>query len=619
VNSRILLARLIYWQNRDARQAFEYLRQAEEIEASSMALTAVRVAILRAEGQLQEAQRILDEHVANRSDFESYLMRGIHFANQGDLARAEEDYRKLTTFADRGVVAYDVLSSFYARSGKLDRAIAALEEGLKAHPDDVRLRRQLMKALFLPGDTRDLARASALLEKLRQELPQDPELMKIGALQTLQDATPESIATARDLLERVIKLEPTAVDAHLALIHIAMVEGRAEVARDHAIRALGPNPSDPLLLTARGRAELALGNPQMAAELVSMVLQTDPNHLGAIEILVTAALNTQDKSLLEKACTFLDPVAARDPGNERLQLARARMLVLLGRPKDGIPALETYVRTEPGSRSVEAVVMLADLYRLSGDAEQAGRRIEQVEQIDPNGQTAIYARLLLLLSQKRFSDLEGISAAFLAAQRQEPAILMTAASTLAAQNSTSLKKEGLKLFEHLVSLSPTSLDAQASLASTLYLVGDADRAKKIYGDLLKQQPKNARVLNDLAWILHEHDHEYDKALELADAGLQYAPSDLDLLDTRGTIQTHISGRLGNARSDFERLVNLAPADTSRRAKALLQLGRVCAKLNDLAAARQHLTNALNIDRKIDVFSPDERAEIQRLLQSGDGR
>jgi hypothetical protein len=49
------------------------------------------------------------------------------------------------------------------------------------------------------------------------------------------------------------------------------------------------------------------------------------------------------------------------------------------------------------------------------------------------------------------------------------------------------------------------------------------------------------------------------------------------------------------------------------------LGRVCAKLNDLAAARQYLTNALNIDRKIDVFSPDERAEIQRLLQSGDGR
>jgi len=73
-------------------------------------------------------------------------------------------------------------------------------------------------------------------------------------------------------------------------------------------------------------------------------------------------------------------------------------------------------------------------------------------------------------------------------------------------------------------------------------------------------------------------------------------------------------RLAEARNDFERLVELSPSDTRQRAKALLQLGRICAKLDDLVQAEQHLKNALEIDRKLDVFTTDERSEITRIIQ-----
>ena len=52
-----------------------------------------------------------------------------------------------------------------------------------------------------------------------------------------------------------------------------------------------------------------------------------------------------------------------------------------------------------------------------------------------------------------------------------------------------LKKEGLKLFERAATLSPTSVDVRLGLASTLYQTGDAERAKKIYQELLKQYPQ----------------------------------------------------------------------------------------------------------------------------------
>ena len=41
-------------------------------------------------------------------------------------------------------------------------------------------------------------------------------------------------------------------------------------------------------------------------------------------------------------------------------------------------------------------------------------------------------------------------------------------------------------------------------------------------------------------------------------------------------------------------------------------GRVCAKLNDLPQAKQHLEEALKIDEKLRIFTPAERVEIPEI-------
>lgn len=613
-NSRILLARLVYWQTRDADQAFAYLKEAEAITSGSMALTAARVSILRAEGKAEEAQRILDDYVANSNVFSAYVMRAAYLANEGEFERAEQDYRKLTTFAVEGSTGFELLSNFYARNEKLDKAVATLEEGLNAYPADLSLKRRLMKTLFLRGQAQDRQRALEILATLEERLPQDPELMKLRALQMLEEATPQSLKTAREKLSNVIKLEPTAVDAHLVLIGIAMQEGEYETARDCAIRAVGSNPNNLALLSARGRAELAMENTQMAAELAHLVLQKDPNNTEARDVLVAAALSSRDSSLLEEARTLFESAAGSDPTNEKLLLSRAHFLVSMELPQTAIPELKAYCQTKEGSSSVAAIVTLADLYRLCGDMEQAKQRIEQAERVDPNNQVVIHARFLWLAAQNRFEELAGISSAYLSAKEQNPTTLVRAASVLAASDSVTLKKEGLKLYERAVTLSPTLVNARLGLASTLYQTGNAERAEKIYRELLKQHPNDIRILNDLAWILQEHYHRYAAALELANKGLSLAPDELHLLDTRGTILSNLADRLADARNDFARLVELSPLNTPQQAKALLQLGRICAKLNDLIQAKQHLKDALEIDRKIDVFTPDERTEITGILQ-----
>jgi len=50
------------------------------------------------------------------------------------------------------------------------------------------------------------------------------------------------------------------------------------------------------------------------------------------------------------------------------------------------------------------------------------------------------------------------------------------------------------------------------------------------------------------------------------------------------------------------------------AKALLQLGRTCKKLNESDKVNEHLNKALEIDGKINVFTPEERSEIDQLMK-----
>lgn len=655
-NSRILLARLVYWQTRDANQAFEYLKEAEAITSASMSLIAAKVSILRAEGQAKESRRILDDYVANSNTFVAYTMRASYLAVEGEYERAVEDYRKLTTFAGQEVTGYELLSDFYVRNHKLDKAIVSIEEGLNAYPGDLRLKRRLMKTLLLHEQTESRQKAYKILATLEEQFPQDPELIKLRAQQMLEVATPQSLKAAREKLEHVTKLEPTAVDAHIALIGIAMQMEEYEAACDYAIRALGSNSNNLVLMLARGKAELAIGNTQMAIELAQQVLRNESNSTGALSLLleaapvvsnedpglmkdaiklarlilekdpdkievrdmiVTAAVRSNNNTLLEGARTIIESALTEKPADEELLLSRTHILVSMNLPRVAIPELEEYNRTKEGSSSVPVIVALADLYRLNGDLVQAQKRIEEAERIDLNNQLVLHARLLLLVAQKRFDEITGISSAFLSAKVQDPQILVTAASTLASMDSKALKQEGLKLFEQAAIISPTLLGARLGLASISYQTGDAQRSKQVYQELLYEYPNNVQALNDLAWILQEHDQDYDGALELVNRGLRASRDEnhrLHLLDTRGTILSKMSDKLAAARVDFKTLADASPDDTRQKAKALYKLGQVCVKLNDFVQAKQHMKNALDIDRKNNVLTSDERSEITRILR-----
>ena len=616
-NARIELGRLVYQQTKDADQALEYLKGAEAVGSSSPTLAAVKASILKAEGKTAQALQVLDDYVMDHNDFNAYRMRAVYYTEEGELDRAEQDYQKLITFAESGAIGYGLLGDFYARTDGLDRGIATIEEGLEAYPESLGLKRTLMRLLLARARTEDRARALTVLAELEEQLPEDTELVMVRAGEMLEEPTPQSFASIRGKLEEVTQRQPTAVRAHLLLIGIAMRQGEYQAACDYAVVALKANPSDSALLSARSRAELTLGYASMAVKLAHEALGADPNNMEAVSVITDAALNGRERDLLEEARALLDSALTRYPADNRVQVSRARVLAVLGLPEAAIPQLEAYCRTPEGQGSIPALVTLADLHRLAGDAEQALQWIEQAERLSPNHQAVVHARFLWLAWQGRFEELAPLSSKYLSAVEQDPMKLMAAGTILLSLDSIDHKKEGVKLLEQAATLAPTSLDARLALASSLYQTGDIQRAEKVYREVLAQYPDDIQALNDLAWILQQYKQQYAEALELADRGLRLAPEDPHLLDTRGTILLNVPDRLADARRDFEALVKQYSSDRPQQAKTLLQLGRICAQLGDLPQARQYLENAMDIDGELDVFTPSERSEVAEIIKMQD--
>lgn len=383
--SRILLARLIYLQNRDVDLALSYLQEAEDITGKSLALISTKISILRAEGKMEEASALLDRYVSDQSTFNAHVLRAVFLAREGKLAKAEEDYHKLLEFESEGSLGYRILGKFYQSHDRLEEAVSLLEDATRKYPEDREAKRLLMKMLIRRNEDGDQDRANVILTELEATQGQDPDLMRVRAMQWLRENTPSSIQAARNTLEDVVKIEPTAVDAQLALIGISLYQGDIETARDKAIRALGSNPNNPSLLAARSTAELMLQNNEMAVELVNMALREDPNNKHVQNVLTTVALATGDSNLLEKALDRVDEKSQTNEESEPLIILRSRLLVGLGQIQLAQRKLLDYCQSDAGKESLPALQVLGELQLQVGDFDAVTQVLSRAESIDPNG------------------------------------------------------------------------------------------------------------------------------------------------------------------------------------------------------------------------------------------
>ncbi len=356
----------------------------------------------------------------------------------------------------------------------------------------------------------------------------------------------------------------------------------------------------------------------MTRELAKGVLKDEPDNTDALEVLVRSATTTRDANALEEAQTIVDGALRKRPENERLQVLMTRVLAARDLKDAAATRLDAYIQTPAGRSSTTAVLALATLYRTQGEIVKAGQMIDRAAELAPASTAVLRERLLWLGAQKKFDDIVAQTTVYRTRQDRDTDVMLTAASILTASSAAPAHlKEAAALYDQVIADFPQRMDARIGRAQVAYRAGDLDQAERIYRGVLESDSKNVQVLNDLAWILADARHDYKAALDLADKGVALAPDNIYLRDTRGVILMNLPNRLKDARTDFQKQVDLA-ANPPRRAKALVQLGRVCAKLGDLAQAKIVCGEALKIDAEAGVLSPQERAEMNQILQAAPG-
>ncbi len=611
--ARVVLARLIYHHAREADLALEMLDEARRLDPNLILAASSRATILHAEGRDDEVLAFLDAEVARRNDYAAYLLRAGYCAEAGQFELAEKDYVHLTTFPESAADGYERLGEFYERAGKVDKAAAAWEAGLKIEPDRLRLQRLLIRALVTSPQAQPRERGRRMLDDALKQWPDDPGFLSVRAALLLSEDTPAATQEAMRVLERVVQVNPRDIVAHLHLIERAREWGDLERASRLADRALGANPESAHLLSAKASLERQLDNVRIAWQLAATVMKIDPENVTARILLVYLALRTGQNDVAQK---YSDEAMALDPANEEVQLTRALVLNARDQRDQAIQSLEAYRQSDTDRDSVRVLVLLSDLYRFQGDVRTAEERVVEVEALAPGDPAVFLARLRCLATEHRYDEVLVRYSERRRTYPDESQVLLSVASIMAYAPRDHYVREARSLYHQLIATNPDCIDGHLGLGQVAYQLGDIDVARQAYRDSLNLDAYHAKALNNLAWILGVDSQEFDEALELANRGVLRYPEDPHLLDTRGTVLLRL-GKYSEARRDFEKSLTLLPATAmpSARARTLVNLARAHLKLRELPPAGSRLNQALQIDRQHDVFNTQERAEIHQLIEA----
>ncbi|NOT01957.1 MAG: tetratricopeptide repeat protein [Phycisphaerales bacterium] len=609
--SRIMLARLIFAEQKDVGEALRLLDEAIRIEPHSLSASAIRAQILLADQRGDEASAVIDKLVTDRGDFGAYVLRGQFRLARDDAPGAEEDYRRLTTLPESAGAGYEILGRFYVAQKRIDEALAVWTKGLEIEPGREAMERLLMKLLLSSEDTANRERGGAILDRLQQQSPDDAELLADRARILLRDGTAESMKEAEALLERIVERDVRAVQAHLALVQLKSARGELDAAGAIVTRSLAGNPENPDLLMAQAELERARGNMDRAAEIAEAVLVKDPERAAAYIILTDAAVAAND---LDRAMEMIEKAVARSPESATAQVKRAALLRLRGSLDEGISSLEQFTGSDMGRSSEAAFLALAEMYCEKGDDPKFDACLAQVEQLSPGHRGGFQNRVRCLAGRQRFAEIVPLLAARQSAHADDTGSILLGATLLAAAPEQVHRRGALRLFEEAAVAKPSSVEAHLGVAQVSYSLDDVERTESAYRRVLELSPNHAQALNDLAWILANNRSDLPGAIKLADQGVKQNPDDPHLRDTRGVILTRMD-RLTDAENDLLLAGDLAESarKPATQAQSLIHLADVREKLGDADGARGYLKQALVVDSRHHVLGETERAAVEARI------
>jgi len=616
--SLLLFGALNYARN-DFQQAMYYLEKASALQPEDIGAQTLLGRTYLMLGQYDEAESRL-KFASSRMDDDAELLAllGISKLRGGSEAGILE-LEKAAASAPKDAAIRNELARAYMAAGETGRAIKELELALEGSDQQYKTEAVLLLA-YLKASEFD--KALDLANKLSKQIPNQPLPHNLAgvAYEGKQD-----YSAAQRSYNTALGIQPENIMALLSLARLDMRTGDIEKARKRYHSVLESHPNNAAAMVALAKLLAQEGKVEDSIELLGQAKEADKN---AIEPRLLLSRYYLNKGMASKALDYANEAIKVSPQSFPAMLAIGRAQLAADKP-EAVQTLSRLARKLPDSPEVH--YFLAEAKARFGNLVGSRQSLQRVLVLKPDYALALRALGKLELSEGNMEAASMISGKLITIQPEAATGYILKGDVLMARGKP---KDALQAYQSALAYATdgevvikisrvqrTLGDSTASydvlnqwlarypqdhtvrfvLAISYLTDGKKDAAITQYETIIKSQPENAAVLNDLAWLYFERGQQ--GALEMAEKAYYLAPDNAAIQDTYGWILVQ-SGRTESGLIALEQAISNAPKSPDIR----YHLAAALAKAGDKARAKQELSLALQSDKP---FSERVAAEALR--------
>lgn len=470
-----------------------------------------------------------DKHFTNASDYfekasalapqsaKLHMALGLSNLGLGQNATAVSQLEMANSLDKKSSQAGILLMMTHVRLKEFDRAIAVADMLEKEQPGNPLL--QNLKGGAYLGKN-DVADASASFQKA---LSIDPTYFPAAANLALLDLRNNNPDAAKKRFETLLDTDKKNIKAMTALASLALRQKHKDEATRWLERASSDNPDSLAAAMQLALHYSQIDEKQKALTLVRKLQAANPTDPAVLDLLAQMQFSTDDKN---GALQSYDRLANLLPDSAPVQLKIASIQARLKNMPAALTSVKKALSLQPDY--VDAEILQAGLYVSNDNADQAIGMATQMQK-QPE-QAALGFELegnILSVQKKSDSAAKAFEQAF-AANPQNVRLLMRlhASLMLAGRNAEADARAAQWFKAH-----PTDVAFHLYLAES-YLAQKLNKAAiSQYELVLRQQPKNAGALNNLAWA-YQQEHD-PRAMETAEKAYQAAADSPPVMDTLG--------------------------------------------------------------------------------------
>jgi tetratricopeptide (TPR) repeat protein len=365
------------------------------------------IAALEGAGQIEyqagnkEAIPLLNHLVELQPDNRiGHAMLAVLQYRQGNCASAIPHFAKAAELIDSQTDALHAYAVCLVRLKKFDDAALVFQKSLALHPDDAREAQVLASIQLMAHKPKD---ALATLQPLLQGPNVDSTTLELASRAFEESGdTPQAVSTLRQALLQ----DPKNTSLYLDFANISFAHESFQVGVDVVTEGLTLQPNADELYVARGVLYVQLAEYDKAQDDFEKAYQLNPN-----QSLSTAAqgLTAVQSNNLDDALASVQDKLKRKPNDPLLLYLQADVLSQKG-AEPGSPefrlalhSAQKAVALQPSLAASRTV--LAKLYMLTGQYQEAIEQCRKALASDPKDQTAVYRLIQALRKTKQTKEI----------------------------------------------------------------------------------------------------------------------------------------------------------------------------------------------------------------------